>query len=85
MADLLKVLKVDAPRFNGQNVHNWVYMIEKFFSLYAIPSLLRLQVVAFHLDGEAASWYQWMDRNGSGYLGEIHCRPTGALWVFHLR
>ena len=24
-----------------------------------------MQVVAFHLEGEAESWYQWMDRNGS--------------------
>ena len=60
LASLLKVLKVDVPQFNGQNVHNWVYTIEKFFSLHSIPSELRLQVVAFHLDGEAASWYQWI-------------------------
>ena len=65
VADLLKVVKVDVPRFNGQNVHNWVYTIEKFFSLHVILSLLRLQVMGFHLDGEVTSWYQWMDCNGS--------------------
>ena len=59
------MLKIDVPRFNGQNVHNWVYIIEKFFSMHVVASGLPLQVVAFHLDDEAASWYQWMDRNGS--------------------
>ena len=57
LASLLKVLKVDVPRFNGQKVHNYLYTIEKFFSLHSFPPGLRLQVVAFHLDGEAASWY----------------------------
>ena len=38
LASLLKVLKVDIPRFNGQNVYNWVYTIEKF--LLYIPYLL---------------------------------------------
>ena len=65
LAAILKVLKVDVPCFNGQNVHNWVYTIEIFFSMHAIFSGLRLQVVAFHLEDEAASWYQWMDHNGS--------------------
>ena len=39
---LLKVLKADVPRFTGQNIHNWIYTIEKFFSLHAIPFVLRL-------------------------------------------
>ena len=65
LAAILKVLKVDVPHFNGQNVHNRVYTIEKFFSMHVVPPGLRLQVVGFHLDDEATSWYQWMDRNGS--------------------
>ena len=65
LSTLLKVLKVDVPKFHGQHVYNLIYTIEKFFSLHYIPAMLRLQVVAFHLEGEAASWYQWMDRNGS--------------------
>ena len=42
-----------------------MYTIEKFVSLHYIPPERHLQVVAFHLDGGAASWYQWMDHNES--------------------
>ena len=28
---LLKTLRVDASRFDGTNVENWIYMIDKFF------------------------------------------------------
>ena len=33
--------------------------------MHSIPSELGLQVVAFHLDGEAESRYEWMDCNRS--------------------
>ncbi|XP_073153183.1 uncharacterized protein [Henckelia pumila] len=32
--------------------------------------MIRLQVVAFHMDGDAGSWYQWMDRNGALFTWE---------------
>ena len=62
---LLKVLKVDVPKFHGQHMYNWIYTIEKYFSLHVVLTILHLQVVAFHLEGEAASWCQWMDGNVS--------------------
>ncbi|EXC16225.1 hypothetical protein L484_024397 [Morus notabilis] len=57
MNSLLKTLRLDVPQFNGTNVVNWVYKIEKFFSLHCIDPDLRLAVVAFHLDGEPVTWY----------------------------
>lgn len=58
------MLQVDVPRFKGHNVDNWIYNVEKFFNLHQILPKLHLEVVAFHLDGEPAMWYQWMDGNG---------------------
>lgn len=54
---------MEVHRFNGQNVNNWVYKIEKFFDLHRVEPVLRLSVVAFHLGSEPATWYQWMDNN----------------------
>ena len=65
LSAILKVLKVDVPKFHGSHVHNRIYNIKNFFCLYAVLESLCLQVVAFHLECEAASWYQWMDQNGS--------------------
>ena len=40
LSSILKVLKVDVPKFNGQLVHNWLYTIKKLFSLHVVPALL---------------------------------------------
>ncbi|XP_073152993.1 uncharacterized protein [Henckelia pumila] len=61
----LKDIKLELPKFNGDNSHAWLYKIEKYFSVHSIPGPVRLQMVAFHLEGQAASWYQWLDRNGA--------------------
>ena len=58
MNSLLKTLRVDVPRFDCSNVNNWIYRINKIFSLHQIDPGMRLAVVAFHLDGEPSMWYQ---------------------------
>lgn len=55
---------MELPRFTGAEINSWIYKAEKYFQLHAIPKDVRLQVVSFHFVGEAAAWYQWMDRNG---------------------
>ena len=65
MNSLLKTLRVDVPRFDCSNVNNWIYRINKFFSLHQIDPGMRLEVVAFHLDGEPSMWYQWMEKGGT--------------------
>ncbi|PNX65696.1 hypothetical protein L195_g062727, partial [Trifolium pratense] len=37
--------------------------IEAFFNFHETPEESRLQIVAFHLDGRAAAWFQWATRN----------------------
>lgn len=65
MNSLLKTLRVYVPRFEGSNVENWIYKINKFFSLHQVDPAMRLAVVAFHLDREPSMWYQWMEKGGS--------------------
>lgn len=62
---ILRTLRVDVPRFDGKEVENWIYKIDKFFTIHQIDPVTRLEVVAFHLDGEPVTWYQWMERGGA--------------------
>lgn len=55
---LLRTLWIEVPRFDGTNVENWIYKINKFFDLQQVDPKMRLSVVAFHLDGEPSVWYQ---------------------------
>lgn len=61
---ILKTLRVNVPRFDGNDVEEWIYKIDKFFSLHRLPAETRMTVVAFHLDGEASTWFQWMEKGG---------------------
>lgn len=65
MHGLLKSLRVKIPRFDGSNVDDWVYKINKFFDLHGIDQSLRLSVIPFHLEGAPSTWYQWMEKGGS--------------------
>ncbi|MCH98142.1 hypothetical protein A2U01_0019141, partial [Trifolium medium] len=61
---VLRSLKLSVPRFDGSNLTDWLFQIEAFFDYHATPEASRLQIVAFHLDGRAAAWFQWAMRNG---------------------
>ncbi|XP_062114581.1 uncharacterized protein LOC133825687 [Humulus lupulus] len=62
---ILKTLRVKVPRFDGSNVEDWVYKINKFFDLHRVELTMRLSIVAFHLDGVPSTWFQWMEKGGS--------------------
>ncbi|XP_062093442.1 uncharacterized protein LOC133799441 [Humulus lupulus] len=62
---IIKTLRVKVPRFDGQNVDDWIYKINKFFNLHKVAPATRLAVVAFHLDGAPSTWFQWMEKGGS--------------------
>ncbi|XP_060969922.1 uncharacterized protein LOC133037114 [Cannabis sativa] len=64
---ILKTLRVKVPRFDEQNVNDWIYKINKFFDLHRVDYGMRLAVVLFHLNGPPSSWFQWMEKGGSIY------------------
>ncbi|PNY12254.1 hypothetical protein L195_g008880 [Trifolium pratense] len=57
-------LKLDLPRFDGQNASGWIFKISQFFTYHHTPEEERITIASFYLDGPALSWYQWMYRNG---------------------
>ncbi|PNY17781.1 Ty3/gypsy retrotransposon protein [Trifolium pratense] len=57
-------LKLDVPRFDGQQAHGWIFKISQFFTYHNTPEEERITVASFYLDGPALAWYQWMYRNG---------------------
>ncbi|PNY01861.1 retrotransposon-related protein, partial [Trifolium pratense] len=59
----IRSLKLNVPRFDGSNAIDWIFQIEAFFNFHDTPAASRLQIVSFHLEGRAASWFQWAMRN----------------------
>jgi len=56
-------LKLDMPRFDGSEPLAWIFKIKQFFDYHRTPEDQRLQMVAFSMEGEALSWFQWMHDN----------------------
>ena len=51
-------------RFDGLNVEEYIYKINKFFDLHRVDLGLRLAVIPFHLEGVPSTWFQWMEKGG---------------------
>ena len=51
-------MKLDFPRFSGEEPTSWVYKANQYFRYYSTPIGERLMVASFHMEGEALIWFQ---------------------------
>lgn len=57
-----KGMKVEVPRFNGEEVEDWIFKI-KDFKIYGVSVDQRIKIASFHMEGAAYSWYKWVTKN----------------------
>lgn len=57
-AGMTRLAKVDFPRFNGENVKEWLFKVEEFFGIDNTPMELRVRLASIHYDQMAAAWHQ---------------------------
>ncbi|KAK0608232.1 hypothetical protein LWI29_027540 [Acer saccharum] len=58
-----KTIKIDFPRYEGKDDPTiWLCKAEQFFQLHAIPTIDRVQLASFHLEGDAHLWYQLLQQ-----------------------
>jgi hypothetical protein len=50
-------LKLDVPRFDGENAPGWIFKISQFFTYHNTPDEERITVASFYLNGPALAWY----------------------------
>ncbi|KAH9703698.1 hypothetical protein KPL70_011188 [Citrus sinensis] len=60
---VLQSMIIKVPKFDGSDPNGWVFRIEEFFDFHETPEHLRLCIIAFHMEGRAAAWYQWVKAN----------------------
>lgn len=58
-----KGLKVDVPRFNGEDAEDWAFKIKEFFDVYGVAVEQRIKIALFHMEGPAYAWYKWVIKN----------------------
>jgi hypothetical protein len=55
-------VKLKFPRFDGSNVHEWIFRAEQFFGYYDTPDNDRLTIASVHLDKDVVPWFQMVQR-----------------------
>lgn len=53
--------KLKTPIFNGEDVHGWIYRVERYFEVQEFSQKDQLKAVAICLEGAPLSWFRWHD------------------------
>ncbi|VFQ61056.1 unnamed protein product [Cuscuta campestris] len=59
-------MRVEAPRFNGDDPAGWIFWIQNYIDYFLTPDGERLQLVAMLLDYPASDWFRYYQTNNCG-------------------
>jgi len=54
----IKNLKLEFPRFHGEDPTCWIYKTNQFFSYHSTPEHQKVIMASYHLDRETLIWFQ---------------------------
>ena len=54
----IKNLRLDFPRFHGEDPTCWVYKANQFFSYHNTPEHQKVMMASYHLEEKALIWFQ---------------------------
>lgn len=52
---MTRLAKVDFPRFNGENVKEWLFKVEEFFGIDNTPFEIRVRLASIYFDQIASA------------------------------
>lgn len=61
-----RLAKLDFPRFDGDNMKEWLSKVEQFFSIDVTPDDLKVGLASMHFDGLASAWHQSLMQSDEG-------------------
>ncbi|GKD73392.1 reverse transcriptase [Tanacetum coccineum] len=66
--------KLEFPKFNGEDVHGWLYRVHQFFLIDKIQDdAQKLMLISMHMFGNALNWHkQFMKRNGDNVTWQMY-------------
>lgn len=57
-----KSAKLEFPRFSGEDPTEWFNRVKQFFEYQGTAENQKVFMAAYHLEGEANQWWQWLRR-----------------------
>ena len=58
LAAIPKAVRLEFPRFKGDNPSGWVYKANQFFQLYNTPVNQKILLASYHMENEALIWFR---------------------------
>ncbi|GJU69088.1 disease resistance protein [Tanacetum coccineum] len=53
-----KLIRIEFPKFSGDDVKDWVYRCKQFFKVDGVPDGRKIQLASMHMFDAALVWYQ---------------------------
>ncbi|VFQ78707.1 unnamed protein product [Cuscuta campestris] len=75
-------MRIDAPRFSGEDPVGWIFRIQKYFDYFLTPEAERLHLVAMLIDHPASEWFRYYQANNclkQPIQREVNLRAPGML------
>ena len=63
-------VKLDFPRFSGEEPTSWIYKANQYFRYYKISESEKLMMASFHMEGEALVWFTKEKKLGCLAIGK---------------
>lgn len=61
-AHVTRPVKLDFPKFNGNEPLYWLFRAEQFFAYYATPDDQRLIIASVNMEGSIIAWFQMLQK-----------------------
>ena len=58
LATIPRAVKLEFPRFSGENPSGWVCKAHQFFQLYGTPPNQKILLASYHMEEKALIWFQ---------------------------
>nr|GEY27471.1 Ty3/gypsy retrotransposon protein [Tanacetum cinerariifolium] len=55
-------LKLQFPRFGGEDPRGWLYQAEQYFEFQRVAPVDQVQLASIHMDGIALQWHRWITK-----------------------
>lgn len=62
-SDIKISIRSEMSKFDGTNVHTWIYKANKYLRFHGILDDERITVATFNMKGETLDWLVWADKN----------------------
>lgn len=73
-----RAVRLDFPKFNGEDPSGWVYRADQFFNYHQTNPHHRVLLASFHMEGKALVWFQDIEAAGgiSSWEGFVRALQT---------